>query len=86
MKFYKGYRFDIEYVVSSVAITTLSLDKDVYQPGDKVKVDVWLNNAGEAQDIIVSMMIKECGTGEVIEGLLLRALVDLTFVHFVAFC
>lgn len=77
VKFYKTYSFDIEYIVSKVAITTLSLDKDVYQPGDKVKVDVWLNNSGEAQDVRASMMIKEYGTDEVIDGLPLRVLADL---------
>ena len=77
VKFYSSYRFHIKYVMSKVAITTLSLDNDVYQPGDKVKVDVWLNNSGEAQDVSVYIMIKEYGTDEVIDGLPLRTLAEL---------
>jgi hypothetical protein len=77
VKFYKSYRFDIEYIVSQVAITRLSVDKDVYQPGDGVRLDVWLTNSGEAEDIGASMTIKEYGTDEIRDGLPPRTLVGL---------
>jgi len=76
VKFYKDYRFDIEYILSSVTITALSTDKDVYEPGDEVMLDMCLNNSGETQDVVVSSVIKQYGTDEVIEGLPIRSLKD----------
>lgn len=78
VKFYKNYHFDIEYVVSNVAITELILDKDIYELGDEVKIDIRLNNSGGTQDIIVSVVIKRYGSDEVMDGLPLRKLTDLT--------
>lgn len=77
VKFYKNYCFDIEYVISSVSITSLTLAKDTYEPGDKVPIDMWLNNSGETQDVIVSTVIKQRGSDEIIAGLPLRSLRSL---------
>lgn len=77
VKFYKDYRFDIEYIVSTLAITTLSPDKNIYEPGDEVTVDMGLNNSGEAQDVIVSTVIKLYGTDEIVDSLPLRTLKSL---------
>jgi len=76
VKFYKNYRFDIEYIISNVEITALSTDKDVYEPGDEVTLDMCLNNSGETQDIVVSSVIRQHGRGEIIEGLPIRSLKD----------
>lgn len=76
VKFYKNYRFNIEYIISDVEITALSTDKDVYEPGDEVTLDMCLNNSGETQDIIVSSVIKQHGRDEIIEGLPIRSLKD----------
>ncbi len=76
VKFYKNYHFDIEYILSSVEITALSTDKDVYEPGDEVTLDMCLNNSGETQDVFVSSVIKQYGTDEIIEGLPIRSLKD----------
>jgi hypothetical protein len=77
VKFYKDYRFNIEYVVSSVAITGLAPAEDNYQPGDKVSIDIRLNNSGEAQDIVVSTVITQYGSGEIVSGLPLRSIKNL---------
>jgi len=76
VKFYQNYRFDIEYILSQVMITALCVDKDVYGPGDEVTGDMWLNNSGETQDVIVSLVIKQYGSDEIIEGLPVRPLKD----------
>lgn len=77
VKFYKSYRFDIEYIVSSVEVTALYLDKDIYAPGDEVRVDIWLKNSGETQDVVVGTVIKQYGSDEIVAGLPLRSLKNL---------
>lgn len=77
VKFYKNYCFDIEYVISSVSITSLTLARETYEPGDKVPIDIWLDNSGETQDVIVNTVIKEYGSDETVAGLPLRSLRSL---------
>ena len=78
VKFYKNYRFDIEYIVSNVEITGLYLDKDIYVPRDKVRVDIRLNNPGEMQNVVVSVLIKQYGSDVTVAGLPLRSLKELS--------
>jgi hypothetical protein len=77
VRFYKNYRFDIEYIISSVEITRLYTDKNIYEPGDEVTLDMWLNNSGETQDVVVSTVIKQYGSDEIVAGLPLRSLKNL---------
>lgn len=75
--FYQNYSFDIQVISSTVAIESLTTDKSAYPQGDEVLVDLWLNNSGDAQDVIVDAEVQTLG-GEVVEGLLLRSLQGLT--------
>jgi len=77
VKFYRNYHFDIDYILSSTMITAMYADKDVYKLGDKVAVDMWLKNSGEAQDVVVSTVIKQYSSDETIDSLPLRTLKDL---------
>jgi hypothetical protein len=77
VKFYRNYHFDIDYILSSIMITALYTDKDVYEPGEEVAVDMWLKNSGQAQDVVVSTVIKQYGSDETINSLPLRTLKDL---------
>lgn len=77
VEFYKNYRFDIEYVVSDMEITALYPDKDIYAPGDEVTLDIRLNNHGEMQDVVVSVLIKQYGSDVTVAGLPLRSLKEL---------
>jgi hypothetical protein len=77
VQFYKNYSFNITYTVATVEITRLETDEDAYRQGDQVAVDVGLNNAGEAEDVIFNAAIKRYSTGEAVDGLLLRSLQDL---------
>lgn len=70
--FYKNYRLSISYILSPVSITGLTLDKSVCRPGEKIAVDLRLENAGGAQDVTVSLAIKEYGADEAVAGLPLR--------------
>jgi hypothetical protein len=78
VKFYKNYSFDIDYTVSAVAISSLSTDKNEYEQADTVIVDVELNNSGPAQDVIVNAVVKRYGSAEIVDGLLLESLKELT--------
>lgn len=77
VEFYKNYCFKIEYIISNVEVTALSLGKDNYAPGDKVRVDIWLKNSGETQDVVVGTVIKQYGSDEIVAGLPLRTLKNL---------
>ncbi len=76
VRFYQDYSFEINYTKSAVEIVTLRTDKDAYQQGDDILVNLWLNNSGDAQDVLVDAVVKSRGSGEVISGLLLRTLKD----------
>jgi hypothetical protein len=73
VKFYKNYKFDINYVYSDITITELFTDKYMYKPGDIVNIDMWFENIGETQDFIVKMLIKNEVNEEITDGLLLRS-------------
>jgi parallel beta-helix repeat protein len=78
VRFYKNYSFDIDYLSSTVEIAALTTDKNVYQQGDDVLIDFWLNNSGDAQGVIVDAVVRAEDTDEVVDGLLLRSLDNLT--------
>ena len=77
VKFYRDYLFDIDCILSSTTITALYTDKDFYEPGDKVAIEIGLKNSGEAQNIVVSAIIKQYGSDETVDSLPLRTLKDL---------
>lgn len=76
VRFYRHYSFDIGYVPSTVAITGVTADKSLYEPGDTVALDIWLKNAGDTRDVIISIAMKHYGTDELIAGLPMRLLKD----------
>jgi len=57
VEFYSQYEFEIQYIKTAVSITGLSVDKPVYEPGDKVRADVHLDNSGKPQDVSVSASV-----------------------------
>ncbi len=73
-RFYQDYSFEIHYISPTVEIMSLTTDKDAYVPGDDARIDLWLNNAGDEQDVIVSAVIKPENSEDVADGLLLRSL------------
>jgi hypothetical protein len=77
VRFYKNYSFSIDYISSNIEITRLALDKAVYEPGDKVSIELEINNSAEPQDVLVSMMLRDGNTEEIIEGLPLKKLTGL---------
>jgi hypothetical protein len=78
VEFYKNYSFDIQTISSTVSITRLTTDEAIYPQGGDVLIDLWLENTGDAQDVIVSTVVKAGGSGQVVDDLLLDDLSDLT--------
>jgi hypothetical protein len=76
-KFYKDYEFDVESSPSSVAIELLATDRATYPQGDPVLIDLWLNNTGDPQDVLFEATIRSGATGEVADGLPLKALTSV---------
>jgi len=77
VEFYKNYSFEIDVITTTVQIARLATDKAAYVQDENMHVDLWLENTGDAQDVIVSAVVEAEGSGEVVDGLLLRELSDL---------
>jgi hypothetical protein len=78
VRFYRDYGFDITYTESHVDITSLTIDQDEYRQGDVVGVEIELDNADAAQDVIVSAWIECYSSGEIVDGLQLKTLTGLS--------
>jgi hypothetical protein len=50
---YNQFTFDIDMVSTSVKIDILDLDKNTYIPGELVLADLWLNNPGDADNLVI---------------------------------
>jgi len=78
VRFYKNYTFVIDYIKSNVTIELLRTDKDAYEQGAIVMVDLGLNNSGGPQDVVVGAVVKPYGSEEIVDGLLLSTLTNFT--------
>jgi hypothetical protein len=76
-RFYQHYVFDVTTLPAEMTITGLATGKGAYGPGELVSVEVELENAGAAQDVVVSTVIKTAGGGVPVAGLPLVALGSL---------
>jgi hypothetical protein len=61
-----------------VEITHIITDKYSYPQGDPVQVNMGINNEGQAQDVIVSAIIKPYASGTMVDSLPLSTLKDLS--------
>jgi hypothetical protein len=78
VQFYKNYSFTIDYIPSDVEITNLTTDKDSYPQGDPVQINLGINNTGQAQDVIVSAIIKPSVSATMVDSLPLSTLKNLS--------
>jgi len=53
VEWYDTFDFEIDVIESGVSISRLTLDKGSYDPGETVLADLWLDNIGDAKDVIV---------------------------------
>jgi hypothetical protein len=76
-QYYRDYTFTITTLDTAVAVTRLTTGQPVYEPGDPVSVDLGIQNEGAALDVVVEAEIQDL-QGDIISGLLLRSLHDLS--------
>lgn len=72
-RFYKEFSFEVETISSTVEIESLHTSQASYRPGDVVSIHSVLSNSGNAQDVVVSAVIKSL-SDETVAGLPLRML------------
>jgi hypothetical protein len=58
-KFYKEYDFQVEYVYSSIEIIGKTFSKASYDAGENVSLEIALYNSGDAEDVVLSTVIRE---------------------------
>jgi hypothetical protein len=78
VRFYKNYSFNIQVATSTVEIVSLDTDSNAYTQGDAVPVDLWIENTGDSQNVIISVVVTADGSGEAVDGLLLTTMKELT--------
>ncbi|HEY65243.1 MAG TPA: hypothetical protein G4O02_11800, partial [Caldilineae bacterium] len=80
VRFYRRYGFDIAYIVSPATVTELTTDKQEYAPGETVIIEMGLDQSEVIQDVVVSVVIRQYGSDELVDSLFLRTLADLAGV------
>ena len=78
LTFYKHYEFEIKFIISTVEIKSVITDKYVYKPKDILKADIYINNPGVSQDLLLAPFIKQYGTEEAVDGLPLKSLKSIS--------
>jgi hypothetical protein len=78
VQFYKNYSFAIDYISSDVEITSLITDKAAYPQGNPVQLHMGINNGGDAQDVIVSTILKRSPSDIIVDSLPLSTLSNLS--------
>lgn len=77
-RYYDHYTFDIQTTSSSVEITQLETNENIYHPGQVVSMNLTIQSIGESpEDVVVSALIQEAASGEYVSGLLLETLDQL---------
>jgi hypothetical protein len=75
--FYKNFSFEVETLNSPVQLSFLAADKPVYDPGDSVLLEYWLDNPVGTQDVLISTVIRSAGSGEIVDSLPIHRLNSL---------
>lgn len=77
VEWYDDFTFDVEVISTSVTIDGFHLENGAYAPGEGVWADMWIDNPGDEQDLIVVPTVRNLISGEVVDGLGLRTLHDV---------
>ena len=77
-RFHLRYAFQVTSISTPVTVEELSTSQVAYLEGDAVPVDLIVENTGEPQEVIVDATIRRNPGGELVDGLLLRTLHELS--------
>jgi hypothetical protein len=77
VEWYDDFVFEIDVIQNEAAIERLALDKGSYDPSDLLSADLWLDNPGAAEDLVVMATIRSTVSEQTVaDGLELAALHD----------
>ena len=74
VEFHRYFTFTIQTSISTVALEHVVTGQAAYPQGEEVQAELWLDNSGPAQDVIVSATVRRGLSGELVEGLPLHNL------------
>ena len=77
-RFHRRYAFEVTSISTPVTVEQLTTSQVAYGEGDAVPVDLIVENTGRAQEVIVNATIWRNSGGELVDGLLLRTLHELS--------
>jgi hypothetical protein len=77
-RFRRGYDFQVTSIRTPVVVEELSTSQVTYEEGDPVPVDLLVENTGDPQEVIVDATIRRNPGGELVGGLFLRTLHQLS--------
>jgi hypothetical protein len=72
--FFKQYDFEVSASAAEISFSRVLLNGGLYRPGDTVAFELWLTNAGAAQDTVIGLEIRRFGTAGMADSLPLRLL------------
>ncbi len=76
--YYKKFKLSVSTLKTSVAIDSFKANPAQYEPGDPVNFGLVINNAGYTQDIVAQPSVRTRGTNQVLGGLPLETLHEMT--------
>ncbi len=86
VEWHDDFTFAIEVISTSVSIDYFALDGASHALGEEVAAEMWLDNSGVAQDVIVAATVRDAVSEDVVvDGLALRALHDAEGISYYAF-
>ncbi|MGD8474446.1 MAG: C25 family cysteine peptidase, partial [Anaerolineae bacterium] len=77
-RYHRGYDFQVISMTTTVEVDQLTISQATYPEGDVVPIELIVQNTGDLQDVLVDATIRRNPRGELVEGLLLRTLHDLS--------
>jgi hypothetical protein len=78
IEWYDAFTFTIDVISTTVQIDGLELGAGRYEPSDVITGDLWFENTGDAQDVILDVSVRDLVSGEVVDVLPLDMLHDVT--------
>jgi hypothetical protein len=77
VEFYQKYLFEVKSVTTTVKISNIVTDKEIYALHDRITIELFVNNSSPPRDVVISLTIMNSETAEVIDGLPLGLMKDL---------
>ena len=78
IEFFQQHQLEIDVVKSGASFLSVTSDREYYQTGSPVMLDIRLKNDQEKQDLFLSVLIRDTRDGEIVDGLPVMQLADLT--------